>query len=262
MSSEPKKPRGPYASRREYDAIRHCGHAVRRDPEYFKESIDKKQKLIEELQARGIERELTVHEKKLLKRAGRVMGFHTQALKNIEAMGPDGRPCVKGKGQGTDHPGVGKCSFHCECKGREGGHLSYYSRKAKDKKLADLMDEIDQSNMDVLNLEPDVVLLRAKMKLFIEDRADFEPETVRSLTLISEQLRKTIETINDKKFKSMITREMFDLVMARIGDVVARHVTDPEVLERILVDWQKISVEASNKRVSKQIAWTSGETGI
>lgn len=245
-----------FNKRKPYDANKHCGHPMRRDPEFFRESVAKKQRQLDELKALGETRELTIYEKKRIIRTGRTMGFAMESLKKIEALGPDDRPCVKSKGQNTDHPGVGLCAFHCECKGRDGGHLGYRSNKLKDKALADIMDEIDQANMDVLNLEPDVIMLRAKMRLFLDKKQDFEPETVRSLTLISDQLRKTVETINDKKFRSMITREVFDTIMSRIGEVVAKHVSDPEVLERILLDWQKVTVETSGKRV-KQLSGVS-----
>lgn len=261
-TEEPTNTRGLY-TRKPYDPSRHCGQPMRRDPEFFKEKVEKYDRQIEEL--RAVETEggtLSIYQKKRLKQKFTSRKFAADNLRKIEEQGPDNRPCVKMKGQSTDHPGVGHCKFHCECKGREGGHLSYSSRKSKDRKLSALIDEIDQASMDVLNLEPDVVLLRAKMRLFLDDKQDFSPETVRSLTILSDQLRKTVETINDKKFKSMITREMFDLVMFRMGDVVSKYVSDPEVLEKILLDWAKISVDASNKRVSKQIQGAIGEASI
>ena len=52
-----------------------------------------------------------------------------------------------------------------------------------------------------------------------------------------------IDSIADKKFKSMITMDTFNLLMYRMAEVLMKHVSDPEVLERIQLDWAKISVE-------------------
>ena len=234
--------KGPY-TRRPYDALIHCGAKVDRNKEGLREKIEHARRFIAELEEIKKDRVLTMPEKLRYARRVKFLNWASARLKKIEDQGPDNRPCVKRKGQGTDHPDVGLCRFHCACKGRDGGHLSYYSRKSRDKRLEDIIEEMRQSGEDVLDLEPDVYMVRAKLKLFLEDKQDFEPETVKSLTLLAEQLRKTVDSIADKKFKSMITMDTFNLLMYRMAEVLMKHVSDPEVLERIQLDWAKISVE-------------------
>lgn len=253
MSTE----RGPYL-RTQYDESKHCGFAIDRNPESLRARIEKYAVVIGELEALQQQRELTKYELIKLRRKQRIKNVVERKLTQLEEQGPDDRPCVKTKGQGTDHPGVGYCRFHCSCKGRQDGHLSYYSRKAKDKKLQTLIDEMDASNEDALNLMPEIYLLRAKVKLFVEEKQDFDPETVRSLTLLSEQLRKTVETVNDKKFKTMISHDVFNALLFRMGEVLTKYVADQEILDKIASDWQRISVDAAEKRGSRALSAENG----
>lgn len=232
--------------RREFDSKIHCGHFVDRDPESMRKRLEGYEAKLAEFDALG--RELTIQEKKHYARKGRMAHFMRLGIQKIERDGPDDRPCIAKKGSGTDHPGVGLCRFHCACKGRPDGHLSYYSRRAKDQKLQGLIDEMDAAGHDILDLTPELLMLRAKMKLFLDEKVDFDPETVKSLTLIQEQLRKTIETVNNKRYQTMLSRETFDLILMRMAEALMEYVTDPEILEKIQLRWSKISVETSAKR--------------
>lgn len=235
--------------RKTFDPLLHCGAPVDRNLDSIIEKLGKWQRLVNELQskidagddigAEGMTR--------LKKRLNRVQWF-TRAAKKIEDQGPDDRPCVKSRGQETDHPGVGLCRWHCACKGRNGGHLSYYTRKAKDKRLADIVEEMEASEEEILNLEPEIRMLRGKMRLFLEDKQDFEPETVKSLTLIAEQLRKTVDSVMDKRWKVSISLDRFTLLMHRMGETVAKYVTEEDVRDRIVAEWQKITLEEATKQ--------------
>lgn len=244
----PENPRGIYR-RREFDPSRHCGHPVDRSVEYHRERRDKTIRRIDELigfaQSQG--RDLTKSEAKELEWRNRILVNIEKHILKREAEGPDERPCMNVKGYRTDHPDVGLCRKHCICKGRDGGHLGYGSRKLQDAELRDLIQDMEASEEDILNLDPDVIVLRAKIKLFLNKKQDFDPETVKSLTLLSEQLRKTIESINDKKFKTMITKDVFDLILFRMAEVLMKHVVDQEILERIQQDWARIAVETGSK---------------
>ncbi len=203
MSTEEVQPskRPPSYKRRIFDPEKHCGAPKDRNPDHLREMIEKFNAVIKRLTetAANEGREPAVHEKAWIKKkSGRIAMLYAQ-LEKLEKYGPDDRPCMAVKGYGTTHPGTGSCRFHCECKGREGFHLTNkfsYSRKATEKKLRDLIDELERSNHDALDLEPEIHMIRAKMQLFIQEKGDFDPETVRSLTILAEQLRKTVETVN------------------------------------------------------------------
>ncbi len=240
-------PRGTYR-RRVRDPLKHCEGVVDRNEDSLRAKIEKYDIEIAELEAIKAERNLSGFERKKLGNKIFARRGNQKKLDSILAYGPDDRLCMKTKGQGTDHPGVGLCLKHCVCKGKQGGHLTKYGRRTKNKMLQEKMDELEAAGTDLLDLMPEVLMLKAQVDLFNDEKIDFDPETVRSLTLLAEQLRKTVETVNDKRFRAMMTMDMFNAIMARMGEVITKYVTDPEILDRIVSDWSKISVEASVKR--------------
>ncbi len=240
-------------ARKAFDPMLHCGLTMDRSPEKYNANIVKCKAKIDELEELQRQRPLTKVESITLGRKINRKNIAEKNLQKIAEQGEDTRPCMKTKGQGTDHPSVGRCRWHCACKGRPDGHLTQHGRRLKDKKLQDLMDEIDASGRDILDISPTVLLLEAKLELFVNEKTDFTPETVKSLTLIADQLRKTVETINNKKFQVSITMETFNLLMERMAAVLMKYVTDPEILDRISSDWKKISVETGSKRSRAQL---------
>lgn len=251
---ETTEKRGPY-QRRTYDPDRHCGVPVDRSRERYEGDLQKAKAILEELATLATERELTFPEEARRKRKVRKVAYTQQKLDLLERDGPDDRPCMYVKGHGTEHSGVGLCVRHCKCRGRMvrgcefagEGRRSVKSRM-KDKKLRDVMDAIEQSDQDLLNLEPYVLMLQAKIEIFCEEKPDTGPDSIKSFTLLTEQLRKMIESINDKKFKAMIGIDMFHLIMERMGQVVARYVDDPDIVDKIASAWQAISVDALEKK--------------
>lgn len=256
MSTEPK-PAKIY-KRTAFDKDTHCGGPVDRTMDTLSGKRDKYERKIADYQANP---NITEKEKKYVSVLQRRLSFTLVKINKIERYGPDERPCMNKKGFKTSHPGSGLCSFHCDCKGRANFHLTNkfsYSKRAVSKRLSAIIDEMEAAGHDLLNLEPDVVLLRGYIRLFVESKNDLDPETIKSLTSLSEQLRKNIETINNKKFKSMITMEMFQMLMYRMGEVVSKLVNDPEVLQRITDEWQKISMDTREKQTRASLA-SAGE---
>lgn len=235
-------------ARRPFDPEKHCGFEVERDPVKLAEKRDRLQLEIDELRAIQQTRELTFGENKRLARKIRSIRFKDLTLRRIETEGPDDRRCTMIKGTRTDHPATGYCHLHCTCRGRVGGHLSWYSRRALDKKLQQLIDEFEASGMDLLDQTPELLMLRAKLKIYVDEKRDFDPETIKSITILQEQIRKTIETINNKRFQMMISKETLEVILFRMGETVAKFVTDPETQEKIMLEWQRISVETNPKK--------------
>lgn len=252
---ENPKPRGVY-TRRLYDESLHCGVPKDRSLAFLMEKREECLRKIADLQALGESQELNVQQKTVLKRKGQRAGFFAIEIEKIEKYGPDDRPCMNRKGVKTTHPGVGSCASHCECKGRENFHLSNklnYGRKARNPRLRQIIDEMEAAGHDLLDIMPEMAMLKATIKLLCEEREDLlSPETVKSLAILQEQIRKTVETANNKKFQSMISLEIFNTLMYRMAESMMKYVTDPEILDKIQMDWQKISVETTAKK-NKQI---------
>jgi hypothetical protein len=237
-----------FNNRKPYFPDKHCGHPIDRSVDSLRTKrsvVIQKTIALQEQQAVG---PLTKSQQSTLQWLGRRVEFYSRAIEKIQRDGPDDRPCMQPKGRGTDHPGAGKCKVHCECRGTHGGHLSTYSRRSKDKKLSEFIDELEASEMDLLDQAPELLMLRAKLRLFLDAKQDFEPETIRSITFLQEQLRRTIETINNKRFQQMISVEVLNLLLFRMGDVLHKYISDPEVLNRIAEDWNRIAIETSPKK--------------
>lgn len=259
--AEPK--RGGSYARRTYDPEIHCGAPMDRSLSYLTEgraSVDAK---ITELEALKAERELTILEKTRLKRKNRSRQFFDIEIGKIEKYGPDDRPCMNRKGFKTTHPGTGLCRKHCECKGRLNYHIGgkfSYGRRAKSPKLREIMDSMEAANMDLLDLTPELHLFKATIQLWVQEKEDalsLTPEEIKSLAVLQEQIRKTVETVNNKKFQSMMTVELFRYINYRMGEVVADEVKDPELLDRIMSRWEKIAVEESSKKSGKALLGVS-----
>lgn len=266
MSSEPPftelGKRKRIYHRRPFDSSRHCGHPVDRNPESLMKRIVGYEARIAELnvikEANG---RLSPQEGAKIKRYSFLLVATKATLDKLQRFGPDDRGCMRAKGYKTSHPGVNYCSAHCECKGRDNYHVSakhQYGSRARAPKLREIMDRMEAAGHDLLDLEPELLLVKAKLELFVNEKDDFDPETVRSFGIIVEQIRKMVETLNDKKFKAMISMEMYNLILFRMSEVLMKHVTDPEVLDKIVDGWSKISVETAGKKNAQIIGELSG----
>ncbi len=253
---DPKRP-STYR-RRPYDPQKHCGFAKDRSVEFITAKIEKGQARIDAIDAQLAGAEPSVIEKTRIKRIGRRVAFYRQELEKIQKYGPDDRPCMYVKGQGTTHPGTGHCKNHCECKGKQNYHfenkLTYSPRKTK-LRVRGLMEQMAVANHDLMDMEPVLLALHAKTKDFMEQKGDdLDPESIKSITILMEQIRKTVDSMQDKKFKTMMSMDVFNLINAKMGMVVEEFVKDPEILEKILTKWSMIQVETGSKRTQELMA--------
>ncbi len=249
--SEPTK-RPHIYQRRPYDPEHHCGKPKDRRPETIREKMDRGEARIAAIKAEFEGREATVVEMTKIKRISQRVLFYRIALEKVEKYGPDDRPCMLIKGQGTTHPGTGYCRLCCECKGKEDYHFENkftYSPRKKKLRLKQIMDDMALANHDLMDMEPDLQMLRAKVKDFCAEKGDdLDPESIRSVAVLSEQIRKTVDSMQDKKFKTMMSMDVFSLINMKMGEAVEEFVKDPEILEKILGRWERIQVETGSKR--------------
>jgi len=60
-------------------------------------------------------------------------------------------------------------------------------------------------------------------------------------------------------FQDVIPREMFNLMMALMGATVTRYVSDPAILERIIEEWEKISVAQPRELKAGMVVVSKGD---
>lgn len=235
--------------RRTFDPDKHCGAPKDRSPETLKEKIERGEARLAAIREGFAGGEPTVIDLSRLKRIGQRVSFYGIELAKIEKHGPDNRPCMNRKGQGTTHPGINLCENHCECKGKQDWHLdnkSTYSPKNRKLRISKILDEMAMANHDVMDMEPLLMTLEAKMKDFIDQKGDdLDAESIKSATLLAEQIRRQWDSMNDKRFKASISMDMYNLILYKMSEVLMKYVTDPEILDKITDGWSRIAVEQS-----------------
>lgn len=260
MSTEPRK----IYKRRAFDPDIHCGNPKDRSEANLLERRAGYQAKLSELEQISRERELKVQEKIRFKKQVALLAAIHASLAKLEKYGPDDRPCMQRKGFGTTHPGVNLCKFCCECNGRQDYHFQNkltYSPKKQKMRVAGLMDEMARANHDLLDMEPMLMMLHAKAKDFVAQKGDdLDPESIKSVTLLTEQIRKTIDSMNDKRFKASISVDMYNLVLFKMGEVLMRYVTDQELLDKITDGWSKIAVEEMGSKRNQALISAHGRS--
>ena len=142
-----------------------------------------------------------------------------------------------------------------------------YSRIAH-ARLKDILQDLELSDQQTLDLEPEARLLRAmvidyvnRYDNFVEELHQWAVADQRSrgkgapppkLDLLSlhdaaslvEAVSRVVEKIHKITRESALTLDTFRRVMEQMGLVVAKHVDDPHVLKQIEADWSSVIVDA------------------
>lgn len=251
MASKKTGERGPYVPR-PYDPEKHCGAPVQRDPKILQGRLDEIEVRIAAYRARVDAGEDLGPRDGAKFKYSLLLAVRLQDRIGKAVVGDD-RPCIQLKGHGTDHLGNGSCRSHCFCKGKPNMHASgkkhgVYS-SSKSAKLLEYLDKLDEAGTDLLDLTPDVKMLRAKIMQFCDESEGLlSADQVKGISLLAESLRRMVETINEMKLRTAITKEVFDVIQQRMAEIVMKYITDPDILEKIAVDWSRILVDPATKR--------------
>lgn len=161
---------------------------------------------------------------------GRKSGYADQVPKEPPGEHAGDGYCGQTAGWGTDHPGTGRCKFH---NGRPPTH-GRYSRYLK----TSLGDEIDRlrEDPDPLDLTEEVHLARALLRRAL-DNDDFSDAS--RMSLVSE-ISKIVKRIEDVRAQNAISVKDLQRLMMEMGRVVAQHVEDQEIIDRIRDEWRSI----------------------
>ncbi len=130
-----------------------------------------------------------------------------------------GAPCVRGKGERTGHRGQGRCWLHGGQSRVKHGMYSAITRP----NLRKLMDEISQTTEDLMDLEPELLLLKA-LTIDYSNRYDAFCEALESwYPSHGEAVRVLLNTNDAGQIKKAIVqlRESINARPARVPDITA-----------------------------------------
>jgi hypothetical protein len=173
-----------------------------------------------------------------------------------------GGHCTQVAGWGTDHVGQGPCKLHGGATPIRSGRYSKIKRDA----LRELI-ESHEADPDPLNVLPELAAARALFQDFLERYDEWADALVawheswsvdedgnptakkpRQILDISDAYRivseitKIAERIEKVRAANAISRPDLLRVMTEMGRVVAHHVRDETVYQRITDDWLRIQV--------------------
>lgn len=178
----------------------------------------------------------------------------------------DGKPygkCKALKGQGTAHPGIGKCADHATSlvTGKE-EKFTYYET-VRTTRLQGLLRRARDMNEEPSNIQGELEYLRALVLGMSEDNPELDdPETVMQLSDLLSKVIKAAETHQKIQQNEMIHIKAVELIHMQMAEVVMRSImsVDPQLLgddwkdkliEQIKVKWGAISVETNPRELKR-----------
>lgn len=171
---------------------------------------------------------------------------------------PKGDTCKQPAGFRTTHPGEGRCRYHGGMNPVKNGRYA----KIKHKRVRDRMDELARLETNVLDLEPEALLLRAMTVEYIETYEEFvealmawyaEPDVkqkprrimdISDASHLVEAISRVVERIHKIQSEGAISLATFVRVTEQMGLIVAKHVKKESTLTAIETDWGNLVMDA------------------
>lgn len=240
-----------------FDPAIHCGAPAKyRDPDILKARLQFATRAIANLKptASNYEKNLAYHE--------RVIRVSSEQLEKLEKH-PDDRPCVNPKGHMTDHKGEGFCHFHCKCHGHRGWHeiSGNAYQQIRNRKIKDALALVEQQTVDILDLVPEMKLLKALAIVYLEDlqrRKKLTENDLNSATNVLDKIGKTAERINYIQLKAgvvtlpaviQLTAGMANEMMFLAQESDGKVFDARRFIEDLRARWSNLSIDANAKRV-------------
>ena len=169
---------------------------------------------------------------------------------------PNGWKCQLTAGFQTDHPGTGACWIHAE---PDRADTIYRYRGIKQQTVRKRLRQMQAVERDVLNLVPDIQLVRAMVIDYVERYEDLSEailhwyktgkqrpsnvpdlgEAIKSLEIIS----RMVERVHRINSTGAISIDTFRRILEQMGIIVARHVRDGRALDSIEAEWSQVVVD-------------------
>lgn len=185
-----------------------------------------------------------------------------------------GRYCQLRAGYKTPHVGEGRCFLHGGLTPIKSGRYSLITHQ----RLRHLMDRLAEDRQNVMDLEPEVNLMRAMVVDYVNRYDDFvdelhewvttyqrttgkgkPPPRLEVLSLhdakdLVEGVSRIVEKMHKMQRESALSLETFRRVMEQMGLIVAKHIADPKALSAIEQEWSTVIVDArSFSRTSEDV---------
>ena len=173
--------------------------------------------------------------------------------KTCGAKNRSGGTCQLSAGWGTDHNGVGRCKFH------GGKSLVKHGRRSTvlSTRVQEAIEEA-KANPDPWNVLPELAKARGILNVWLEDfgkldamrdQEDADPDELAKLVAgvhpdrllhALDLISKITHRVNQQQNANHISRTNFNRVLTELGRIVAEHVRDEEILQRIRKDWLQV----------------------
>ena len=182
-------------------------------------------------------------------------------------IGRPGKFCKQPAGFRTAHPGQGTCFKHGGNKPITHGRYS----KIRHHSVRSRMEELALMETNVLDLEPEALLLRALTSEYIDRYEEFvdallewykqpdvkvKPRRIMDISDAAgliESISRVVEKIHKIQSEGAISLATFARVTEQMGIIVAQHVRDEATLTKIEKDWSSLALDAKNVPITPEL---------
>lgn len=197
--------------------------------------------------------------------------------KTCNARKKSGGVCRKPAGWGTDHLGQGRCRRHGGNVAKRTIKFGHYSLIQHDR-IKNVLERLSTVEMNALDLMPEVNMLRAMTIDYVNRYEEFveammawyaDPDTkarprrvmdIQDASHLVESISRVAQRMHQIQSEGAISLETFKRVTEHMGVIVAKHVSDPLVLNRIEQEWMELALDTkSPPSVSTESDSSKGE---
>lgn len=236
-----------------FNPEKHCGASVNyRNPEKLKKTVQRAKRELNALKPSAEEYDLKKQ------RYEQIIRIAHERLAKYEKQ-PDQRPCCLNKGYRTDHLGEGYCHFHCQCHGRAGYHnvTGNLYRHIKHRQLQDALSLVENQTLDIMDLVPEVKMLKALAIVFFEDighRENLTTKDIETAANLIGTVGKMVERISAIRLKAgtvpfdtiyELTREMGRRLQGEVNAANGKVLDGDAFMEAVSATWRTIAIDVN-----------------
>lgn len=144
--------------------------------------------------------------------------------------------CALPAGWGTDHVGYGRCKLHGGVVGKQLKHGLYAKQYRHSRRIGDLINEIEESGTDPLDMRQDVLAARALFLDYLRgtDEQSFDASVA---TQLVDRITVIVKRIEDVASQNAVSYRDFRRIMQAMGSAVNDVVQDPALRQAIKERW-------------------------
>jgi len=150
-------------------------------------------------------------------------------------------PCTQRAGWGTDHLGAGRCVKHGG-KNQSPSSAKFRHGQAAQLKYPGIIEKVEQlkKDRDVFDLRDHIFLMEAVAQTILEDAKEIDD--LFPLVKVIDNVTKAVQRLHEIEVgrRYVISIENLGSVIAKVVDVIERHVPDPYLRSLIAQDILKV----------------------